>query len=168
MGERCSGRPAGPGMMRGIEEYYVNMPVSEVLQVTEFSPGEYRALSAAGVIRISVREQFFRGADISYAGILWRPLIGSMNGIIYRVVAQAAVHDDRVSAGVFHAVSGLFARAMGEPEAENGESAYWRAEDGNVILERTVSNGRYFVQCCFTSGLILRAIPVAETRAARP
>lgn len=149
-------------IMRGIDGYFVNMPVKEVLNVSEFSGEEYRALSDAGVQRIPHRERFYRGADISYAGAVWKTVLGSFDGMIYRVALQTFAEASRDWEGVCEETKRLFRSEMGLPCEDSGGYVYWRADEGNVILERTVFRGREILQCCFTSAVILRYIPASN------
>ena len=66
-------------MIKKIDEYYLNMPVKEMFDLTELSLGEYKTFESAGIKRIFKDEKIYNGKDINFIGPASFPLQGSEN-----------------------------------------------------------------------------------------
>ena len=157
---------SGPGRLRGsgcadadmlkrLDEYYLNMPAGEVFGLKELNPVEYAMFEAAGVKMILPGEKMYHGRNILLAGAVWKTVLGTTGGRIYRIAAQTMTPEKDVSEKVFGAVYGSLSEEMG-PGAGGPAQRYliWDTPEGNVILEMCRAEESFVVQICLTSSFI--------------
>ena len=144
-------------MLKRLDEYYLNMPVREVFELKELTPEEYAMFETAGVRMLFSEERMYHGRNILFASAVCKTVIGTSEGMIYRIAAQTGSLEKEVCSTVFGLTYRFLSREMGPPgPGATEEDCGWDSEEGNVILEKARAGEAYLVQICLTSSLIRR------------
>ena len=142
-------------MIRKLGDYYLNMPVRETLDLKELSPEEYEMFESSGVRLIFKGEKIYHGRGIDFAGAVWKTILGSTEGMIFRIALQTITTDKDTAERIFISAYDFLFGEMGVwSEHESAWSYFWNETGGNVILELVNSGISYIPQICFTSTLI--------------
>ena len=144
-------------MLKKIDEYYLNIPIREVFEVRELNSQEYAMFESAGVRMIFPEEKIYHGRNILFVGAVWKIVLGTSKGNIYRIAAQTVCLDRNEAVVTFNATYRILFEEMNTPNSGVQEQSFvWDTTEGNVILELTRGGDNYVVQICLTSGLIRR------------
>ena len=142
-------------MLKKIGDYYLNMPIREVLDLRELTQEEYKEFETAGVARVFSDERIYQGRDVDFAGAIWKAFIGSTEGMIYRIALQAICPDANSANDVFAFANSYLLKEMGELDMKHpAKEGFWYYPEGNVILEQVCYEHKHIVQMCLTSSII--------------
>lgn len=143
-------------MITKISTYYLTQPIIETENLVEFTEEEYANFQIAGTKRTLNEEKFFHAPDIDFLGGNWDLIIGSTNGVIYKLSAQNLVNDKRLSDDIFNKTLKELIKVMGKYNEHPflSKQYIWDDNEGNVILNQVSRSGFIAINFLITSSII--------------
>jgi hypothetical protein len=143
-------------MITKIENYYLNQPVREAPDLTEFDSHEYVMFEAAGIKRILKDEKIYHGHDINFNGSVWNTVIGATEEKIYKISIQHRTSDKNESNVLFKQTLDYLVKEMGKYNEHPflSKRYIWDAPEGNFICEQLSKFEQHFINIFITSSSI--------------
>ena len=136
-----------------IGPYRLDMQISELTGLREFSKIEYRTIT-----RHFKGERIYRVPDLDFLSYSWKILLNIVNHKIYIITAYIETKDKDLANG---AIMNAFLHCkdlMGEPMKQRSEMFIWKAIDGDVALKTKQVTEGFKITLILTSKAV-RNIP---------
>ena len=136
--------------------YDLKQPISEAKNLVEFTDEEYAMFQMAGTRRTLDDEKFFNAPSIEFLGGTWNIVVGSTNGLIYKLSAQNLITDKQLSNKIFENTLKELIKAMGKYNEHPffSKQYIWGDADGNVVLNQVSNSGYMGINFLLTSSII--------------
>ncbi len=143
-------------MLIKLGSYYLNQPISDALNLTEFSSDEYYTFELSAYKRMFANEKIFHGDNISFLEDKWDTVIGSNEGKIYKISIQHFTNDKKLSDNLFNKTLEYLTDQMGNPEEHSSFSKryIWDRSSGNVLLNRPHQMDHYTINLILTLNFV--------------
>ena len=154
-------------MIKKVDDYYLNMPVNEILNLKELSEEDYKLFELVGIKRVFEGEKIYHGKDINLFGVVWNVVVGATVERVYKITVQNISAKKEESDKTFKTACAYLLKEMGEySDYDSSSMRYvWDTSEGNVILDQQFKMGMYGIQMFLTSSILIKQQTEKHNRA---
>ena len=126
--------------------YALDMMLSEMSQLHEFSPSEYEVMGSQ-----FVGEKIYHAPKVEFVGRPWNLTLGAVQGKLYKIAPFLELKDKtEASDAAFRALT-FCNEQLGKPAEQRTGLFVWDTTDGNVILQTDEARNGFAVNLFLTA-----------------
>lgn len=136
------------GLAPTLGPYRLDMNTADLSSLTEISAAEKEALQLVVEFR---NGRIYHAPPADFAGSSWEIMLGTVNGMVYKISALLAVGTRKTRNATWGKVDAILRTHLGAPAASTASMLIWHTEDGNVVAGPADAGGAYAVVITLTS-----------------
>jgi len=142
-------------MITNIQDYYLGQHIHDTKDLIEYTIEEYQLFEAAGARRMLKKERIYNARTVNFAGFNWDTVIGTTEGIIYKIAIQIFSDDKDHINLIFENTREYLTHAIGKYTEHTllSNRYIWDSSNGNVHLNKVSESGYHGVNIILTSSL---------------